>query len=205
MVMLRYLALGDSYTIGTGVQLADSWPWQLVTALRSEGSTLADPVIIAQNGWTSTDLLLGIKYAGPQPGFDFLTLLIGVNDQYRNHQLAHYQETFAELLDCAIQLGEKIPDKVIVLSIPDWGVTPFAAGHQKAEIAAEIDAFNDANRLASQYAGCHYVDVTQLSRAFGDETSLLADDGLHPNGKFYRQWVALVLPVARKILSRDYR
>ena len=204
MVMLRYLALGDSYTIGTGVQLADSWPWQLATALRSEGSKLADPVIIAQNGWTSTDLLSGINNAGLQSGFDLLTLLIGVNDQYRNHQLAHYKEMFAELLDCVIHLGEKIPDKVIVLSIPDWGVTPYAAGHQKAEIAAEIDAFNDANRLASQCVGCHYVDITQLSRVFGGETSLLTDDGLHPNGMFYRQWIALVLPVARKILSRDY-
>lgn len=203
--MLRYIALGDSYTIGTGVQPTEAWPWQLVTALRSEGYSLADPVITAQNGWTSADLLDCINHANLQPGFDLLSLLIGVNDQYRNHPLTHYQEVFADLLDSAIHLCGDNPDKVIVLSIPDWGVTPFAAGHRKAEITAEIDAVNEANRLASQSVSCNYLDVTQLSRTHGGETSLLADDGLHPNGEFYKQWIALVLPVARKILSRNYR
>ncbi len=201
--MFRYLALGDSYTIGTGVQLTEAWPWQLVAALRSEGSALANPVIIAQNGWTSADLLTGINNVGPQPGYDLLSLLIGVNDQFRNHPLVGYRKVLAELMDRAIHLCGNHPDKVIVLSIPDWGVTPFAAGYRRAEIAAEIVAFNDANRLTSQKEGCHYVDVTQLSRACGGETSLLADDGLHPNGEFYRQWIALVLPVARKILSKS--
>ncbi len=203
--MIRYLALGDSYTIGTGVQPVDSWPWQLISALRSEGFALADPVIIAQNGWTSADLLDGINHTNLQPGFDLISLLIGVNDQYRGYPLAHYRKVFAELIDSAIYLCGNNPEKIVVLSIPDWGVTPFAAGRRRAEIAAEIDAFNDANRMSSQCAGCQYIDVTHLSRAYGGEPSLLVDDGLHPNEEFYRQWIALVLPVARKILSRDYR
>ncbi len=200
--MLRYLALGDSYTVGTGVRPTDAWPWQLISALRSVGFTLADPVIIAQNGWTSDDLLAGISNADPVPGFDLISLLIGVNDQYRNHPLVHYEEVFAELLDNALDLCESSPEKMVVLSIPDWSVTPFANGCQRDVITTEIDSFNDTNRLVSQRVGCHYVDLTRLSRAIGGDPNWLADDGLHPNAEFYQQWIELVLPTARKILSK---
>jgi lysophospholipase L1-like esterase len=197
----RFLALGDSYTIGEGVAEAERWPVQLAAQLRTHGLALADPQIIARTGWTTDELHTGIQQAHPQGPFDLVTLLIGVNNQYRGLSPQAYRQEFANLLDQAIAFAGGQPARVIVLSIPDWGVTPFAAGRDRAAIGATIDEFNTINRDVTLRAGAHYVDITGLSRKAADELTLLADDQLHPSGRQYAAWVAAVLPVAIQALA----
>src|SRR5437870_5075251 len=193
---VRYLALGDSYTIGASVAPAERWPVQLAAQLRANGLIVAEPLIIARTGWTTDELMAGIERQPPQGPFDLVSLLIGVNDQYRGHSSDDYRRQFRQLLHTAIAYAGGNPAHVIVLSIPDWSVTPFAAGQQRAAIAAAIDDFNAINRQETAQAGAHYVDVTPASRQALQDASLLASDGLHPSGKMYTQWVELVLPTA---------
>lgn len=193
---LTYLALGDSYTIGHGVSQAERWPMQLVARLRKQGLLMADPQIIATTGWTTDELEEGITRAQPQGPFDLVTLLIGVNNQYRHRPSDEYRNEFRRLLDQALVLAGHHPQRVIVVSIPDWGVTPFARGRNAAEIAAEIDLFNAINRAEAKAAGVRYVDITPISRQAATDSSLLASDQLHPSGKMYTAWVELILPVA---------
>jgi len=193
---MRYLALGDSYTIGASVAPAERWPMQLVAQLRTHGLIVAEPLIIARTGWTTDELMAGIERQQPQGPFDLVSLLIGVNDQYRGRSSDAYRRQFRQLLHTAITYAGGHAAHVIALSIPDWSVTPFAAGQQQAAIAAAIDHFNTINREETAQAGAHYVDVTPVSRQALQDASLLATDGLHPSGKMYTQWVALVLPTA---------
>jgi len=195
------LALGDSYTIGTRVIQAERWPLQLAAALREEGIPAGEPLIIAQGGWTTEDLAAGIRDANPQGPFDLVTLLIGVNDQFRGNTVEEYRPRFTDLLAQAVEFAGGDPGRVIVLSIPDWSVTPFANGRRTTETAVEIDAFNAANLYEAQAAGVHYVDVTGISRLAEDEPSLLASDGLHPSGEMYVLWVEEMLPLALGILG----
>ena len=199
---MRYLALGDSYTIGESVTPTECWPVQLAAQLHAHGLALADPLIIARTGWTTDELLAGIERQ-PSPGpFDLVSLLIGVNNQYRGHSSEKYRTQFQQLLHTAITLAGGHPDHVIVLSIPDWGVTPFAAGRQRAAIAAAIDRFNATNRAETLQAGARYVDITPVSRQALHDTTLIASDGLHPSGKMYTKWVDLVLPTALAALGK---
>jgi lysophospholipase L1-like esterase len=193
---VRYLALGDSYTIGAGVAPAERWPVQLAAQLRANGLIVAEPLIIARTGWTTDELMAGIERQQPQGPFDLVSLLIGVNDQYRGRGADAYRQKLRQLLHSAITYAGGHPAHVIVLSIPDWSVTPFAAGQQRAAIAAAIDHFNAINRQETAQAGAHYVDVTPVTRQALQDASLLATDGLHPSGKMYTQWVELVLPIA---------
>src|SRR3989442_1603822 len=193
---VRYLALGDSYTIGASVAPAERWPVQLAAQLRANGLIVAEPLIIAHTGWTIDELMAGIERQPPQGPFDLVSLLIGVNDQYRGRSSDEYRRQLRQLLHTAIAYAGGRPAHVIVLSIPDWSVTPFAAGHQRAAIAAAIDHFNAINRQETAQAGARYVDVTPVSRQALQDASLLATDGLHPSGKMYTQWVELVLPTA---------
>ena len=193
---VRYLALGDSYTIGASVAPAERWPVQLAAQLRANGLIVAEPLIIARTGWTTDELMAGIERQQPQGPFDLVSLLIGVNDQYRGRSGDAYRQQLRQLLHTAITYAGGHAAHVIVLSIPDWSVTPFAAGQQRAAIAAAIDHFNAINRQETAQAGVHYVDVTPVSRQALQDASLLADDGLHPSGKMYTQWVELVLPIA---------
>lgn len=197
----RYLALGDSYTIGEGVAEAQRWPVQLTAQLRQAGLTLADPLIIARTGWTTDELAAGIAAKQPLGSFDLVTLLIGVNNQYRHRLPTEYREQFRDLLRQAIALAGNQADHVIVVSIPDWSVTPFAQGRDRQEISAEIDYFNVINREEASAAGAHYVDVTPVSRLAANDLTLLAADQLHPSDKMYAAWVELVLPAALKILQ----
>jgi lysophospholipase L1-like esterase len=199
---LRYLALGDSYTIGHGVAESERWPVQLVARLRAQQIPIADPLIIARTGWTTGDLLAGIAQAQPQGPFDLVTLLIGVNNQYRHRGLDEYREQFKTLLTQAITFAGGEATHLIVLSIPDWGVTPFATGRDRPEIAVEIDRFNAINRAEAQQVGAQYVDVTPISRQAATDPTLLASDQLHPAGKMYAAWVDLVLPLATMIGER---
>ncbi len=199
---LSYLALGDSYTIGEGVAQDGRWPVQLARALREEGIPLADPEIIATTGWTTDELDDAITAAEPLGGFDFVTLLIGVNNQYRGRSVDEYRVQFAALLWRAVGFAGNRPGRVLALSIPDWGVTPFAAqsGRDTTAIAGEIDAFNAAARDACALRGIRFVDVTGISRERGAEPAMLADDGLHPSVAMYTEWARLALPAARAIL-----
>lgn len=202
-IPLAYLALGDSYTIGEGVAEDGRWPVQLARALRDEGIELADPRIIATTGWSTDELAAAIDAAGPLGTYDLVSLLIGVNNQYRERGVEEYRGQFEALLRRAIGLAGGRADRVLVLSIPDWGVTPFAAasGRDRGVIAAELDAFNAAARVACRAAGVAFVDITPVSRARGHEPEMLAADGLHPSAAMYALWAQLALPVARDLLT----
>ncbi len=199
----RFLALGDSYTIGESVVSEERWPVRLAQLLRAEHIDVGDPTIIATTGWTTDELWAGIDQANPQGPFDLVSLLIGVNNQYRGREAEEYRAQFVELLQRAISFAGGRPARVLVLSIPDWGVTPFAEGRDRAEIANQIDLFNAINREESARGGVHYIDVTPLSRRASAEASLTASDGLHPSGKMYAGWAQLALPVARAALKKD--
>lgn len=200
---LSFLALGDSYTIGEGVEAAGRWPHQLARALRAEGIALDDPQTIARTGWTTDELDAAIDAAAPAGPFDLVSLLIGVNNQYRGRSVADYAGQFADLLARATGFAGGRADRVLVLSIPDWGVTPFAAasGRDTAAIADELDAYNDAARRICETHGAAFVDITATSRARGAEPAMLADDGLHPSATMYAEWTRLALPVARRLLQ----
>jgi lysophospholipase L1-like esterase len=196
----RYLALGDSYTIGEGAGEHERWPAQLSQTLRSRGTDVTDPCIIARTGWTIEELLTAIDDSGVDGKWDLVTLLAGVNDQYRGYGEKRFAQTFAELLERALGFA-KLPGRLIVLSIPDWGVTPFAAGKDRAAIGREIDSFNAVVAHQTIQAGGAFVDITPLTRLAATDTVLLVSDGLHPSGIMYRMWVERVLPVAARALS----
>jgi lysophospholipase L1-like esterase len=199
---MHYLALGDSYTIGESVTSTERWPVQLAAQLHAHGLALADPLIIARTGWTTDELLAGVERQSSQGLFDLVSLLIGVNNQYRGRSSEEYRTQFHQLLHAAITLTGGRPDHVIVLSIPDWSVTPFAAGRQGTAIAAAIDRFNAVNHAETIQAGARYVDITPVSRQALHDTTLIAPDGLHPSGKMYTKWVELVLPTALAALGK---
>ena len=200
---MQFLALGDSYTIGESVAPEERWPVQLGALLRAEGLDIGDPTLIATTGWTTDELSAAIARAKPQGAFDLVSLLIGVNNQYRGRGQDEYREQFAALLQRAIGFAGWNPARVLVLSIPDWGVTPFATRLERdpAAVAADIDAFNAINRAETERPGAHYVDVTPFSREAAHDPSLLADDGLHPSGRMYAEWARLALPAARAALG----
>jgi lysophospholipase L1-like esterase len=204
----RYLALGDSYTIGESVGEADRWPVLLVGLLREQGVAVADPEIVARTGWTVRELSHGIDAAGPHGSYALVTLLIGVNDQYRGQSGGGNPETyrsdFVAMLRRAIGFAGGRAEHVVVLSIPDWSVTPFAAesGRDRGKIATEIDRFNVINREETARAGARYVDVTLVSRKAASDRTLIAADGLHPSGAMYAEWARLALPAAEAALGR---
>ena len=201
---LSFLALGDSYTIGEGVPESGRWPVQLAKALREEGIALADPRIIATTGWTTDELAWGIDGAEPLGEWDFVTLLIGVNNQYRGRSAIDFRGEFETLLQRTIRYARGRADRVLVLSIPDWGVTPFVKTTQATpeQVATELDAYNAAAQVVCEAHEVAYVDITPISRERGAEPEMLADDGLHPSAAMYTLWAALALPAARSLLQR---
>lgn len=199
----RYLALGDSYTIGEGVETAGTWPFQLAAALRAQGIGLDDPQVIATTGWTTDELAAAIDEAAPQGPYALVSLLIGVNNQYRGRPLAEYRQQFEQLLQRAIALAGENPQRVLVLSTPDWGFTPYAQqnGRDAAQVAREIDDFNAAAQACCGDYGVAFVDITPTSRDDGANPALLVDDGLHPSARMYQRWVDVALPVAAALLT----
>jgi lysophospholipase L1-like esterase len=201
---IRYLALGDSYTIGESVAESERFPVQLAERLRAEGiAELAPPEIIATTGWTPGELAAGIDAAGPVGPFELVTLLIGVNNQYRGRPSEEYREQFRELLRRALEFAGGRRDRVIVVSIPDWSVTPFADGRDRPRIALEIDAFNAVNRNEASLQGARYVDITPVSRLAASNPALTSSDALHPTAEMYRLWVELIVPEASDALTAD--
>ncbi len=189
-----YLALGDSYTIGESVEVHERWPVGLARALENSGFELIEVQIVARSGWTTSELDEGIDDAEPQGPFDLVSLLIGVNNQFRGLDIEDYRADVIELLDRAIGFAGGDPSRVVVVSIPDWGATPFGGSHDSQKVAAEIDAFNAVGEREAGRAGVHWVDITAISRR--DAPGLVAEDGLHPSGAQYEAWVELILPVA---------
>jgi lysophospholipase L1-like esterase len=198
----KYLALGDSYTVGESVDEDQRFPNQLLKKLSCNGISVSDPVIIAKTGWTTDELLAAINEKNINESFDLVTLLIGVNNQYRGREINEYREQFKALLDKAISFAGGDPGKVLVISIPDWGVTPFADGKDAYKIADEIDDFNEVNKQETLNRGAVYSFITDISRNAKDDESLVASDGLHPSGKMYSQWVDWFYEDAKKILTK---
>jgi lysophospholipase L1-like esterase len=201
---LSYLALGDSYTIGEGVDPSGRWPMQLAAQLREDDVPLADPRLIATTGWTTDELDAAIDAAQPLGRYDFVSLLIGVNNQYRGRPLDEYERQFAALLERAIGFAGDRADRLLVLSIPDWGVTRFgrASGRDTTQISTQLDAYNAAAQQICGARGVTFVDITGLSRQLGAEAAMLVDDGLHPSQAMYALWTQAALPVARRLLAR---
>ena len=198
---LRYLALGDSYTIGQSVEVSERWPVQLVQLLRDDGVIMSDPEIVARTGWTTGELAAGIAQANPVGTFDLVTLLIGVNNQFRGLDIEQYRREFSELLQQSVNFAGEEPSHLIVVSTPDWGVTPFARGLDQDRIAREIDQFNSVAFEEAERARAIFVDVTGISRLAATQPDLLAPDGLHPSGVMYSQWVDLIFPAAQSIAT----
>jgi len=199
MPAYHYLALGDSYTIGESVPEKDRWPNQLVRLLETEGIQ-TDLSIIARTGWTVDELWKGIQANTPDKTYDLVTLLIGVNDQYRGYSINGYRKDFRFILGKAIEYAGGDPDKVIVLSIPDWGFTPFATDRDTKLVSQQIDEFNAINLEETKSAGAHHVDVTDISRMAKNDPELIAADGLHPSGKMYAIWAEKAMPIALEVL-----
>lgn len=200
---MKYLALGDSYTVGEGVAADARWPEVLARGLRAQGLAVDDPRVIATTGWTTDELSDAMDAAEPLGSWDFVTLLVGVNNQYRGRALDEYVEQFETLLRRAIALAGGHADHVLVLTIPDWGATRFGAGSGRdlARVSRELDAFNAAACEVGESLGVACVDITAASRAHGAEPAMLADDGLHPSAAMHALWAAAALPVASQLLS----
>ncbi|MGV3547169.1 MAG: SGNH/GDSL hydrolase family protein [Pedobacter sp.] len=189
-----YLALGDSYTIGEAVEQEESFPFQLKKILSDGGDEFEQPKVIAKTGWTTDELRHAIQQEQITEAFDLVTLLIGVNNQYRGYSQETYRTEFVELLETAISFAAGKKENVYVVSIPDWGVTEFAknSGRDLQAISDEIDTFNRINRQETEVRNVTYVDITPRSRQAIKKQNLIAGDGLHPSGKMYEEWAKLL-------------
>ena len=202
--MIRYLALGDSYTIGEAVEKDQSFPHQLLhgsNAIQLKDDQLK---IIAVTGWTTNDLLQAIKKENPKQGiWSFITLLIGVNNQYQGLPTELYEKEFEELLSKAIQLMNGQAQRVVVISIPDYGVTPFSEALDGLKISKEINQYNLLAEAKAKQAGANWVNITDVSLEAKDQPQLIACDGLHPSGLQYKKWVDKIYPVIKKIINNE--
>ncbi|MFZ9589487.1 MAG: SGNH/GDSL hydrolase family protein [Chitinophagaceae bacterium] len=185
---LSYLALGDSYTIGESLPLKDNFPYQTVELLKQKGIQISEPVIVAKTGWTTDELMTAIEMQQLKGQFYFVSLLIGVNNQYRGRDIENYQKEFEQLLQKAIAFAGGTTNHVFVLSIPDWGATPFAEGRDRLKIANEIDQFNSVNKKISERFKVNYIEITAGTREASKDPSLVAEDKLHPSKKEYARW-----------------
>src|SRR5438552_3082463 len=198
---VTWLALGDSYTIGESVNEDERFPAQTVSLLKDDNLFIMPPQYIATTGWTTQDLLDGIATQNPQEPFDIVSLLIGVNDQYQHLDTAGYRLRFTRCLLTAIALAGNKKEHVFVLSIPDYSVTPFAQNGDTTRIKKEIDEFNSINEAITLSFNISYTNITSLTCQAKNDASLIANDGLHPSGKEYAKWAALLAPEIKKTLK----
>ena len=190
---LRYLALGDSYTIGESVDEELRWPVQLVAKLNERDSNYADPQLIARTGWTTNELQTAIGEANLEGPFDLVSLLIGVNNQFRGYDFAQYEKEFVALLEQAIDFAGGEVDKVFVVSIPDYGLTPFGSRYNPEKVARELDEYNAYAQAQAEARRVRFYNITPISREAGEDPDLIAGDNLHPSGEMYRRWVEEVI------------
>jgi lysophospholipase L1-like esterase len=195
-----YLALGDSYTIGESVPLHEGFPYQVVQTLRKKGIHFHAPEVVAKTGWTSFELADHMLHTQLNEQYDFVSLLIGVNNQYRGLPVADFKDEFEYLLKKAIHFAGNRPERVIVLSIPDWGFTPFAAGKDSKAISEAIDTFNKACEEATKKIGGNYIDITPQTRLAKNDATLLASDQLHYSAKSHAVWAEKVAAIVEKII-----
>jgi len=205
---LSFLALGDSYTVGEGVPPEEAWPARLVERLRGEGVEVADPRVVARTGWSAGELEAGMEEAGlreavPRGPWALVTLMVGVNDHYRGGDPAPFREVLRRLVRRGVGLAGGDPRRLLLLSIPDWGGTPFAReeGRDPALVAGEVDTFNRVLRGEAVAVGAGWVDVTGTTREVAGDAAFLAPDGLHPGGELHARWVERILPEARRALG----
>lgn len=188
MHIYTYLALGDSYTIGESVGLHESFPYQVVQLLRKKGHNFYAPEIIAKTGWTTDELIEGFRNYEFLSKYDFVSLLIGVNNQYRGREVIEYKQQFEELVKKAIELAHGRKDRVFIISIPDWSATPFANESDIQKISKEIDVFNSVNKAISIQYKVQYIEVTSDSREAKEFPALVGSDRLHPSVIAYSKW-----------------
>lgn len=188
MINYSYLAIGDSYTIGEQVPFAENFPNKAVQLLRKTGFAFHAAEIIAKTGWTTDELSNAIENTVTFDNYDIVSLLIGVNNQYRGRSASEFKIEFEHLLQKAIQFAANKPYRVFVLSIPDWGVTPFAEGREGEKIAAEIDEYNYICETSAKEFQANFIDITVSQRKDGNKAEFLAPDGLHPSEKEYNKW-----------------
>ena len=198
-----YLALGDSYSIGEQVPLSESFPYQTILKLRHEmpAEEWLAPEILAKTGWTTDELWDAIKGYRFLPRYDFVSLLIGVNNQYRGRSAEQFQSEFRRLLDFAVDCAGGEINRVTVLSIPDWGVTPFASNRDRQQIAKDIDEYNGACALEAAAAGVHFLDITTSQRSVGHLADFLAGDQLHPSGNEYAKWANALAETMKQVIE----
>ncbi|WP_229379665.1 SGNH/GDSL hydrolase family protein [Fibrella forsythiae] len=198
---INVLSLGDSYTIGESVQENDRWSVQLARLLRSRSTDVNNPTIIARTGWTTAELNEAIIASGNKQQYDLVSLMIGVNNQYRGQPIDRYRTEFRQLVQVAVHYARNQPSHVVVLSIPDWGASPFAASRDRATIAKQIDEFNAVASQVCAEAGVTFIDITPLTRQAAGDASQFAADGLHYSGKQMKKWAEKALPIVEKILN----
>ncbi len=199
---LKYLALGDSYTIGESVPPELNFPDQLYRIANEEGIMMESPRIIAKTGWTTDELINGINEANEilpvRKDYDLVSLLIGVNNQYRGRSVQEFKNEFFGLVEKGLEFAGGNTENMVILSIPDWGVTPFASDRNRQQIGLEIDAFNEAVEQVAKSRQIHYIYVTKWTREADTMPALLAKDGLHPSGIEYERWSREILQVLKK-------
>lgn len=197
---LNYLALGDSYTIGSGVKEDDRWPNQFVAACRNKNISIEDPEIVAASGWTTGNLLTAVESRNLKSKYDLASLLIGVNNQYQGMDFSTFQNQFIQLLEYSFR-KVKSRNGLFVLSIPDYGVTPFGKSNQ-SQISEEINMYNTWIREVCNMNNIKFYDITEISRLAENDLSFLADDGLHPSGKMYGEWIKLIINDPPELLKQ---
>ena len=190
-----YLALGDSYSIGESVLLYQSFPYQVVQLLRKKGVNISAPEVIAKTGWTTDELSSGLTECQLLPQYSYVTLLIGVNNQYRGRSVEEYKMEFETLLKQALQFVKEKKERVIILSIPDYSLTPFAESMNREKIAEEIDLYNSVNKAVSLQYKVNYVDITLHGRKAANDPSFITSDKLHPSAKAYKKWAEKVVEI----------
>jgi acyl-CoA thioesterase I len=198
---VRYLALGDSYTIGQSVTENERFPVLLIDSLRNDGVITCNAKIIATTGWTTNNLISAVNTAALPDTFNLVSLLIGVNNQYQNLGIVEYGTQFEQLIQTAIQKTGGEPSNVFVLSIPDYGATPFGASNAE-EIAMEIDQFNAINKQITEQYNITYFNITEISRLANTQPDLIAIDNLHPSGKMYKKWVDLMYSAVKDKVTK---
>lgn len=201
--VLSFLALGDSYTIGESVAVGDRWYIHLIDALKSRGVQINHSDVIAKTGWTTAELIKAIETSGNGKKYSVVSLLIGVNNQYRGQSAETYRKEFKSLLNIAVNFADGKSSNVVVLSIPDWGVTPYAVARNvdSDKVSAEINVFNDVAKEETDKLSITFLNITEISRQIKNQPSLIASDGLHYSGAMHKLWALEVLSVVEKIFK----
>ncbi len=192
---MKYLALGDSYTIGELVAAEENFPNQTVSILKKLGVKIELDKLIGVTGWTTDELNEAIAQEKPATNYDWVTLLIGVNNQYRGYKIEDYESEFQNLLRQSISFANENASRVIVISIPDWGMTPFNTKRDVTKTSQEIDAYNAINKKWAEQLGCHYINITPLTRQYSKDKDYLASDQLHLSKKMYRLWAEKIAEI----------